>query len=173
VPWSLPALVVARDRGSKLFALNDLTIVRDGAGQVRVSVEVDGNLFARIAGDGCVVSTPIGSSAYALAAGGPLLAPDMDAFVVTPLPTHGGSCPPFVVGGRSVVRLDPIAGPIGARLELDGQVADRSAEPLSINFASDVATVVTFPDQVSFVALLRERQIITDSPRILAEDARL
>src|SRR5437588_735979 len=84
----------------------------------------DCDLLARLAGDGCIVSTPIGSSAYALAAGGPLLAPDLEALLVTPLPTHGGSCPPFVVGSRSVIRLVATPGLGGARLELDGQVSD-------------------------------------------------
>jgi NAD+ kinase len=172
VPRRLPALDIKRELGRQLFAVNDLAIIRAGAGQIRLIAEVDGNLFARIAGDGCVVSTPTGSSAYGLAAGGPLLDPDVDAFVMTPLTTHGGLCPPLVVKATSVVRLDVTHADSGARLELDGQVVDELGGRLTISFRPRVATVVSFPDQEPFLDVLRERQIIIDSPRILAEDAR-
>ena len=69
----LPALI-AEHRGGELTALNDLVLVRDGAGQVMFELEVDGERFIRLAGDGVVAATPLGSSAYTLAAGGPLLA---------------------------------------------------------------------------------------------------
>jgi NAD+ kinase len=133
---------------------------------------VDGALFGRIAGDGCIVSTPVGSSAYALAAGGPLVAPGAGAYLFTPLPTHGGSCPPFVIAAASELQLDISAGHGGARLEVDGQISDRAVEPMTIGFRPDVARLVTFADQEPFLTGLRRRQIITDSPRIIAEDIR-
>jgi NAD+ kinase len=151
--------------------LNDIAIVRAGGGQVRLTVQIDGNVVARLAGDGCVVSTPLGSSAYALAAGGPLLPLDMPASLFTPLLAHGGSCPPVVVGPPSAIRLDATGGH-RARLELDGQVADALVPPITVRLRAAVATVVTFSDQEPFLAVLRKRQIIADSPRLLAEDAR-
>jgi NAD+ kinase len=171
IPRRLPALDITREPEPPLVAFNDLAIVRAGVGQVRVTAEIDGQVFARIAGDGCIVSTPLGSSAYALAAGGPLVDPDMDALLITPLTTHGGSCPPFVVGAGSVIRLDATTGYGGARLELDGQVADKVHAPLTISFRPGVATLVGFSDQEPFVAVLRQRHIIIDSPRISAEEA--
>jgi NAD+ kinase len=147
VPRHVPALEVERELGAGTFALNDIAIVRAGEGQIRLTVYIDGNLVARIPGDGCVVSTPLGFSAYALAAGGPLPPPDMPAFLFTPLLTHGGSCPPVVVD-RGI--SDPARrhrGHGGARLELDGQVADTLAAPLTIRLRAAAATLVTFPDQ--------------------------
>jgi NAD+ kinase len=170
VPCALPGLEVARDDGPGLFAINDIAAVRAGQGQLRTTARVDGILFNRLAGDGCVVSTPIGSSAYALAAGGPLLAPGADAYLFTPLPTHGGVCPPLVVGAASELQLDVAAGHGGARLEVDGQVADTRVGSLSVTFRSAVATLVGFADQEPLLSGLRRRQIITDSPRILADD---
>jgi NAD+ kinase len=171
VPRRLPALDITRDPETPLVAFNDVAIVRDGVGQVRVTAEVDGQLFARIAGDGCIVSTPLGSSAYALAAGGPLIEPDIDALLITPLTVHGGSCPPLVVRAASVIRLDATTGYGGARLELDGQVADKVRGPVTISFRPGVATLVGFSDQQPVIATLRQRGIIADSPRILAEEA--
>jgi NAD+ kinase len=168
----LPGLVVSHGHDIDLFAINDLSVVRAGEGQVRTSASVDGTLFARFAGDGCVVSTPIGSSAYSLSAGGPLLAPDVRGFVLTPLATHGGFCPPLVVGHEARLQLEFNLGHGGARLEVDGQVWGTEIGPMTIVRADAMATTVSFNDQEPFIAGLRERHIILDSPRIVAEDGR-
>jgi NAD+ kinase len=171
-PRRLPALVVTRDGAEQLLAFNDIAIVRAGIGQVRVTTTVDGVLFSRLAGDGCIVSTPLGSSAYALAAGGALMTPETDAYLLTPLPTHGGSRIPLVIGSRSELRLEVTPGIGGARLELDGQTAQTDPPELTVRLRPDVATLVAFPDQEPLFASLRRRQIIADSPRILADDGR-
>jgi NAD+ kinase len=170
MPDSLPALQVARGDGDDLFALNDIAVVRAGIGQVRTVAEVDGSLFCRIAGDGCIVSTPLGSSAYALAAGGPLLAPGLQGYLLTPLPTHGGSCPAFVVGAQAVVRISTAAGLGGARLELDGQIVGEHSGELTLGLRPDVVTRVSFADAESTLTGLRRRRVIVDSPRLVAED---
>lgn len=86
----LPALAIARD-GDEVMAINDLVLVRAGAGQVLVKVKVDGEPFIRLVGDGLVAGTPLGSTAYTLAAGGPMPAPGASGMVLTPLAPHGGS----------------------------------------------------------------------------------
>ena len=100
----LPALVLESEGEETLTGVNDVVVVRHGAGQVAADVALDGELFIRFAGDGLAVATALGSSAYNLAAGGPVLAPDTTAFVLTPLAPHGGCCPPLVVEESS--RLD-------------------------------------------------------------------
>jgi NAD+ kinase len=172
VPWRLPGLDVAGELGTRLLALNDLAVVRADMGQIRLTAELDGQLFARLAGDGCIVSTPIGSSAYTNAAGGPLLMPELDAFVITALPTHGGSRPPLVMSADSSLRVQAAPGHGGARLELDGQRAGMLDDALTITFRKAVATIVNFPGQEPMLAVLRGRGIIIDSPRILLDDAR-
>jgi NAD+ kinase len=171
-PRVLPALTVARTDGPDLFALNDFSIVRNGIGQVRVTSRVDGVLFSALAGDGCVVSTPLGSSAYSLAAGGPLLAPGTEAYVLTPLPAHGGSRQALVVAADSELALELTAGRGGARLEIDGQVAGSDPHDLTIRLRPGVATLVAFADQEPVITALRRRGIIADSPRIVADASR-
>ncbi len=168
----LPALEVAREDSEDLFALNDLAIVRAGQGQIGTTVLVDGELFVEFVGDGCIVSTPTGSSAYGLAAGGPLVAVEADVFVVTPLTAHGGSCPPLVVASSAEVQLIAAARYGGARLEVDGQLVDTQVEPMTITARPAAATVVGFSDQARLLTRLRDRRVIIDSPRILAEMAR-
>ena len=168
-PRMFPALSIAHPSGEPLFALNDLAIVRDAGGQVRLSVHVDGSLFARIAGDGAVVSTPLGTSGYAISAGGPLLLTGVDGFVFTPLPKHGGFAPPLVIDSGSELVLDATDSFAGARLEIDGQVAGECAGAYAITLRPAVATQVTFDDQESLLTGLRRRRILFDSPRFLAE----
>lgn len=168
-PRRFPALSVDRSDGTDLFALNDVTVLRSAGGQVRMVVRVNGVVYAGIAGDGAVVSTPIGSSGYAISAGGPLFASALDAFVFTPLPKHGGFCPPLVVGSATELELEVTQDFGGGRLEIDGQVADERVQLLRIGLRPDVATMVAFPDQESLLAGLRRRGIILDSPRMVVD----
>lgn len=176
--WSrrtLPALAVQWE-GEPLWALNDLVLVREGAGQLSASVFVDDELYIRFGGDGVVVATPLGSSAYTLAAGGPVLAPGSTGMVVTPLAPHGGCCPPLVAGAQSVLRVlvDPAHG--GARIEIDGQgrgrVAPHEPQAFSVRWSSEHATLVELGGEEPFLAGLRRRRILMDSPRMLARDDR-
>ena len=176
-PRRLPALSVVSDgAGDPWTGVNDVVLVRQGAGQVSAEVRVDGELFIRFAGDGLVVATQLGSSAYTLAAGGPVLAPGGSGLVVTPLSPHGGCCPPLVAGhGSSVsVLLDPGHG--GARIELDGQVHDRvdphAPRTLDVSLRDGHATLVILGGEETMLAGLRRRRVIIDSPRMLARDDR-
>lgn len=169
-PRMLPALDVISEDRERILAFNDVAIVRGGAGQVRVVARIDDVLFGRFAGDGCIVSTPVGSSAYTIAAGGPLLAPNTEGFVLTPLPIHGGFCPPLVIGPDSELQLDTSAGHGGARLDNDGQVVGTHTGSLTISLRPAAATVVGFTDQEPLLTGLRRRGVIIDSARILAED---
>jgi len=157
-------------------AVNDVVLVRRGAGQVIVDVAVDGERFVRFAGDGLVVATPLGSSGYTLASGGPLLAPGATGAVITPLAPHGGCCPALVIGGAQIVTVTLEPGWGGARLELDGQLRGAIEPPgparFELGLRQDVATVVELSGGEPALAGLRRRRIVIDSPRILARDER-
>jgi NAD+ kinase len=171
-PLELPALEVTLAEGDTLLALNDIAIVRSGQGQIRVIAKLDGALYGRFAGDGCIVSTPIGSSAYALAARGPLLAPGVDAFLLTPLPLHGGFVPPLVVSAQSELEVDIAAGHSATRFEVDGQLTNLRVSLLRVTLRPRVAKMVSFGDEESFLTGLRRRGIVADSPRILVDEGR-
>lgn len=170
-PRRLPGLRLTAD-GADRVAINDVVVVRKGASQVIVEIRVDGQLYVRYAGDGIVVATPAGSSAYTLAAGGPLLSERSDGLVVTPLAPHGGCCPPLVTGPASEVRLHVEPGYGGARLEFDGQIDDRAPADLRATRVEDYATLVGLGDAEPLLAGLRRRRILIDSPRVLARDDR-
>jgi NAD+ kinase len=171
-PRRLPALALTA-RGEALgTALNDVVVVRAGASQVTVAVLVDGQPYVRFAGDGVIVATPLGSSAYTLAAGGPVLAEGAAGVVVTPLAPHGGTCPPLVAGAGARVELEVEPGWAGARLELDGQALTAVPERLALAWVADHATLVGLGQDEPLLAGLRRRGILMDSPRVRARDAR-
>ncbi|MDP9347312.1 MAG: NAD(+)/NADH kinase, partial [Actinomycetota bacterium] len=169
----LEALWVRADDGTEFRAINDVVVVRKGAGQVKTEVRVDDAVYARLAGDGVVVATAQGSSAYNMAAGGPVLAPETRALVVTPLAPHGGSSPPLVVPAISHVTLLVTVGFSGRRVEVDGQPTELEGERFEIDLKPVNATLVTFPDQEGYLAALRRRGLIADSPRIAVRDERM
>jgi NAD+ kinase len=171
-PRELPALEIAAGPGDRRFAINDIAMIRDGTGQVITEIRVDDELYARTAGDGLVVATPIGSSAYTMAAGGPILAHGAQGIVITPLAQHGGVSPPLVAGPDSRVRVLVEPGYGGSRVEIDGQAAGVEALEVNVTLRRDYASLVAVADQEPLLTGLRRRGLVVDSPRILARDAR-
>src|SRR5580692_5319142 len=109
----------------KVFeALNEVVVSKgDIARMGEFAVELDGKSVASFRADGVIVSTPTGSTAYTLAANGPILTPDVDAMVVTPICPHLLTLRPIVVRGDAflTVRIEGI--PNQALLTVDGQKA--------------------------------------------------
>jgi NAD+ kinase len=85
-------------------------------------VFVDTRHVGRYRADGIIVATPTGSTAYSLAAGGPIIQPDLDAFVITPICPHMLTNRPLVIPDTSRVELDFTAADEPVYLTLDGQL---------------------------------------------------
>jgi len=109
---------------SSFRALNEVVVSKgDIARMGDFAVELNGKIVARFRADGVIVSTPTGSTAYTLAANGPILTPDVDALVVTPICPHLLTLRPIVVRGDALltVRVEGISNQ--ALLTVDGQTA--------------------------------------------------
>ncbi len=171
-PAAVPALEVDFEGGPTRPAINDVVVVRDGPGQVIVAVDVDGIDYAAVAGDGLVVATALGSSAYSMAAGGPLLAPGAEGMVVTPLADHGGACPPLVTGAASKLFLEVEAGYGGVRYELDGHRVPTESNRLGVRHRPAYATLVSLAGEEARLTGLRRRRLIVDGPRAALREAR-
>ena len=88
-----------------LYALNEVAVQRLGASMISIDATIDNNPVATYNGDGVIISTPTGSTAYSLSAGGPILAPSCHSLLLTPLAPHNLTMRPIVMPDSSVVTL--------------------------------------------------------------------
>ena len=100
--------------GKKYYlALNDIVIQRSTSGEnfrntVSLHAEIDGATVDNFSSDGIIVSTPTGSTAYSLAAGGSVLTPDIGAFILTPICPHSLHSRPVVFSDSSTLAISPV-----------------------------------------------------------------
>ena len=105
------------------FALNDVVVNKSAISRlVEFDLYIDCNFVFQYKADGVIIATPTGSTAYSLAAGGPVLMPSVDAFVVTPVCPHSLTHRPLVVTETSQIELRVETGEEQAFLSIDGQV---------------------------------------------------
>lgn len=109
---------------STFDALNDIVVTKgDIARMGEFAVELNNRPVAQFRADGVIVSTPTGSTAYTLAANGPILTPDVDAMVATPICPHLLTLRPIVVRGDAMLTVRVVGIPNIALLTVDGQRA--------------------------------------------------
>ena len=118
---ALTATVLA-EPSRRMTAFNDIVVARvPGFGTARLRVDIDGQSVLALAGDGVVIASPTGSTAYTLGAGGPAVAPTLNAIVLTPLASQGSPLRSLVVDGTDtvVVTREPSSAPLS--IEVDGR----------------------------------------------------
>jgi NAD+ kinase len=104
-------------------ALNELVVSKSAIARLNYfELFVDSEFVSSYRADGLIIATPTGSTAYSLGAGGPILKPDVDAFVITPVSPHGLTHRPVVVRDTVEIEIEVKTGEEEAYLSLDGQV---------------------------------------------------
>ena len=93
------------DYGEKCIALNEVAVHRHGATMISIETFVDDNRIATYHGDGLVISTPTGSTAYSLSAGGPVVDPMCNCFILSPIAPHNLTMRPVVVPNNIAITL--------------------------------------------------------------------
>lgn len=108
-------------RGKHHYALNEIVVAR-GSRTKMVTIELSINdcIVDKINADGIIISTPTGSTAYSLSAGGPICAPDVDAFIVTPISPHSLHSRPIVINNKCNISIKLNKADPCAYLNLDG-----------------------------------------------------
>ena len=158
---SLPLLLGEYASGKRLRALNDFSFNRSMMGGIlHFEIFVESTGVAAVAGDGLVVSTPMGSTAYALSCGGPILAPSLPAMLVVPICAHSLSLRPLVVpDDLSVsIRIGDLRG-TGPVLSADGRPSGtlRENETFRISRDEGACSVVRFADQPGYYHKLGQK----------------
>lgn len=113
-------LLECKTSKGNFLALNDAVLKSAGSRPVTVSLYVNGHFSDSYRSDGVIVATPTGSTAYSLSAGGPVIAPDLDAIVINPVCPHTLHSRPLVVGGNAEIRLE-LSAEQTANLIVDGK----------------------------------------------------
>ncbi len=152
-------LIQAEWKSEKFYALNDATFnMSSDARVIELSTYVNGEFLTRFTGDGLIVSTPTGSTAYSLAAGGPILYPDLEGIILTPICPHALSARPVVVSASQTIAVE-----IGYKnptviLTIDGQERRLLSVGDKVTFTKALRNaLIVMPKNVSFFQILRHK----------------
>jgi NAD+ kinase len=142
-------LVIETTLGNcKLYALNDIVVHRaKNYSLIELTIKVNGSLFNTFVADGIILATPTGSTAYSLAAGGPILTPNLEAIVITPICPHTISNRPIVLSADQEIEIlySSEYDPIDVRADGLDAFTLKSGERISVKKSSLIFKRVCLP----------------------------
>ena len=153
----LKVRIILKDETKQtLWALNDIVVDHGSSARIlKVRAEVSEHYLNTFEGDGVIISTPTGSTAYSLSAGGPIIYPSMDSIAVTPICPHSLSARSIVLSPEETITLSFPGIYEGISLSVDGQIKvsiDNQAK-IQIRKAFHTAELVTLPNNGYFKTL--------------------
>lgn len=137
-------------------ALNDAVLNKGAvARMIDLDLHIDGDFVSKYKADGLIFSTPTGSTAYSLSAGGPIIHPVVAAFVITPICPHTLSDRPLVVPDTAVIEVECLAVGEAAHLTLDGQIGIdlRPSDRVRVTKAAETIFLVRAPSKTYYEVL--------------------
>jgi NAD+ kinase len=142
-------------KNKESLALNDIVFSSTGIRVIDLEIYVNGSFVTQLSGDGLILSTPTGSTAYSLSSGGPIVKPGTEAIVITPICPHTFTFRPIVIDNRSSIL---IKAKEKCRLIFDGQklVNLDSGEEVSIEKNKNTLKVIKFEDW-NYFDILRKK----------------
>ncbi len=149
----------SRDGAERWRALNDVVLHKGGfARVVHLRVLVNGELIGAYAADGLIISTPTGSTAYSLSAGGPVVVPTVDSIVLTPISAHTLAVRPVVLPPAAEVAVKADDGPEELLVTIDGQVGTMftPGDTLTVRRAERPVLLVQFRGTTFFSRMRRK-----------------
>ncbi len=152
-------IVRADEAMASFLALNDVVLNKGAIARILdFEVYVDGKLVSTYKSDGLIVSTPTGSTAYSLAAGGPVVAPSVQAFIVTPICAHTLTNRPLVISDTARIEVVVKSQRESSYVTVDGQVgiAARSEDIVRMRKASSWVELVE-PAEKNYFEILRQK----------------
>ena len=147
--------------------LNDVVITKGAIARIiELGVDVDEQFVAIVRADGLIVSTPTGSTAYSLAAGGPIVHPDLGAVVLTPICPHTLTYRPVVMSDRVTVELTLRGEPGEVYATFDGQASElmEPGDVVSVRKSRNAVKLVRIPDK-NYYHVLRHKLRWAERPR--------
>lgn len=130
------------------FAFNEFSVQRKTASMISVETYIDGEMVANYWGDGVLLSTPSGSTAYSLSVGGPIIAPNCECFVLAPISPHNLTMRPIIIPDSSQVEFRAMSRDGVLAVTIDNQ-----------SFEVENNTVFTLKKSNSFINLIKLQNI--------------
>lgn len=152
-------MLKANLQGKEYYCLNDVVINKGAlARMIRCIIRIDGKQVANLRSDGLIISTPTGSTAYSLAAGGPIIYPNMPAIVLSPICPHTLSFRPMVISARSEVEVQLLNTDEEVYLTIDGQRGRlfRENQSVQVSCCQYELSLISSPER-NFFDLLKEK----------------
>jgi NAD+ kinase len=140
-------------------AINDCVITAGPPFRmIELEISINGNEGPTLTGDGVIIATPIGSTAYNVSAGGPIVQPTLDAMIITPIAAHSLAFRPIVVGIGGAIEIDVARANTGTTLVIDGQETVPLSEGQRVRVArsDDRARFVQNPSSTYWHILLQK-----------------
>ena len=154
------------ERAFRTLALNDVVVNKGDLGRmIEIEVKVDGESLFVLRADGMIVATPTGSTAYALAANGPILHPKVGGIAIVPLCPHALSHRPITISDKSCIEL-ALVPPHDGRIHFDGQERfdGLAGDEVRIHRSAHAVTLL-HPPGYSYFAMLREKLHWSAAPK--------
>jgi NAD+ kinase len=140
------------------YALNDAVLHQGAMARlIEVDASCDGQSIAAYRADGLIIATPTGSTAYNMAAGGPIVVPGQESMTLTPICAHTLNNRPLVIGARSVITLKLGADARGVILTVDGQWAHSFLPGDVVDMTAAKRPLILFASERSFFDVMRDK----------------
>jgi NAD+ kinase len=155
----LKASIEGRDTLPMPYALNDVVLDHGGTTRVLdINLKINGEDVVTYMADGLIIATPTGSTAYNLAVGGPIVCPNMDAMIASPIAAFSLTTRPMILCGGDRLEMSVVTPGRKAQLTLDGQVDIEvlESEIVTVERAEFNARFIIFPEN-SYYKLLRTK----------------
>jgi len=149
----------AGENVQKKYAVNDVVINRAADGEMlKVDMHINKEFVNSYRGDGIIVSTPTGSTAYSFSAGGPIINPQVKALLITPLCPHAVHVKPMVISDEEIIEIDVEGQKDKVFLTTDGRdsVKLKLDDIVRIKSSKQEISLIKFPDR-TFYTILRNK----------------
>ena len=150
----------SNEKVKKLYALNDFAINQKTYSRLlKMDVEINGDFLNMYNCDGLIICTPLGSTAYSLSAGGPIVAQDVDSLIMTPVSPHSLSARPIVVNSNSEIKITFPELKNEIRIYADGQIS-KTLNPTSevfIKMSNLFCELIKPPNTDTYFLKLRKK----------------
>lgn len=148
------------------FAMNEITVSRkDTTSMITIDTQLDGEHLNAYWADGLIISTPTGSTGYSLSCGGPVLLPEVNSLVITPIAPHNLSARPLVIPDDTAIELTVSSREQQHLVSLDSRIISVDVETkLRISKAPFTISLIEFPEE-KFLDTLRKKLLWGEDKR--------